>query len=221
MMFRFELSPLFMGSSLLINQLIRREEPINKGGCSNLNMQRCMYHSSTYMHQSTTDNSRTTATTTTGTGTTTTKGPNSRSTSPTSTVVNSKWVINMSKKQEKVLAHGPNYVVTPRSPLIGKYITTIKKTCQNLNHREADEMRAEIKAAIQRSHPSRHKISREEQKTLTELKKDDTRVILSTDKVVCLVVMDKEEYIGKVEELLKEKTYKIIPKALPTGKSAS
>ena len=46
---------------------------------------------------------------------------------------------------------------------------------------------------------------------MRELKKDDTRVILTADKGVCLVVMDKEEYIGKAEELLKEKTYKVIP----------
>ena len=46
---------------------------------------------------------------------------------------------------------------------------------------------------------------------MRELKKDDTRIILTADKGVCLVVMDKEEYIGKAEELLKEKTYKIIP----------
>ena len=43
------------------------------------------------------------------------------------------------------------------------------------------------------------------------MKKDDTRVILTADKGVCLVVLDKEEYIKKAEELLQEKTYKIIP----------
>ena len=41
---------------------------------------------------------------------------------------------------------------------------------------------------------------------MRELKKDDTRVILTADKGVFMVVMDKEEYIGKAEELLKEKT---------------
>ena len=72
-------------------------------------------------------------------------------------------------------------------------------------------MRAEIKAAIKRSHPPRPNITREEQRALRELKNDDTRIILTADKGVCLVVMDKEEYIEKTEELLKEKTYKIIP----------
>ena len=55
---------------------------------------------------------------------------------------------------------------------------------------------------------------------MRELKKDDTRVILTADKGVCLVVMDKEEYIGKAEELLKEKSYKIIPTD-PTNRQKS
>ena len=72
-------------------------------------------------------------------------------------------------------------------------------------------MRAEIKAAIKRSQPPRPNITREEQRALRKLKKDDTRVILTADKGVCLVVLDKKEYIKKAEELLKEKTYKITP----------
>ena len=122
----------------------------------------------------------------------------------------------MSKKpqpepQVKLLAHGPNYAVTPSNPLIGEYIAAVEKTCQSLTQGEADEIRAGIKAAIKRSHPPRPNITREEQKALRELKKDDTRVILTADKGVCLVVLDKDEYMKKAEELLKEKTYKIIP----------
>ena len=127
----------------------------------------------------------------------------------------SKWVINMSKKpltesQLKLLAHGPNYVVTPRNPPIGEYIAAVENTCQSLTQGEADEMRAEIKAAIKRSHPSGSNITREEQRALRELKKEDTRVILTADKGVCLVVLDKDEYIRKAEEILEEKTYKVI-----------
>ena len=128
----------------------------------------------------------------------------------------------MSKKpltepQMKLLAHGPNYVVTPSSPPIGEYIAAVEKTWQSLTQGEADEMRAEIKAAIKRGHPPRPNITREEHRALRELKKDDTRVILTADKVVCLVVLDKEVYIEKAEELLKDKTYNTIPTD-PTNK---
>ena len=64
----------------------------------------------------------------------------------------------MSKKQltdpqVKLLAHEPHYAVTPRNLPIGEYIAAVAKTCQNLTQGEADEMRAEIKAAIRKSHP--------------------------------------------------------------------
>ena len=203
-----------------LDRLMRKEESVNKGGSSNPNMPRYMYHSSknTYMYQSSTDSLSTTASTTPDNGTSEDPTTNSRSTTTTSTAVKSKskWVTNMSKKpltesQVKLLANGPNYAVAPRNPPSAEYITAVEKTCQNLTQGEADEMRAEIKAAIKRSHPPRPNITREEQRALRELKKDDTRVILTADKGVCLLVVDKDEYIRKAEELLKEKTYKIIP----------
>ena len=134
-----------------LDKLIRKEELINKGGHSkSVNMQR-------YMHQSSTNSSRKTAITTTATPTTN-DPENSRSTTATSTVRKFKWVINMSKKpltnaQEKLLAHGPNYVITPRSPPTGEYIAAVEQTCQSLTQGEADEMRAKIKAAIKKGHP--------------------------------------------------------------------
>ena len=53
-------------------------------------------------------------------------------------------------------------------------------------------------------------ISKEELKALKELKLDNNRLILTVDKGVALVVIDKDEYIKKAEDLLKEKTYKKI-----------
>ena len=204
-----------------LDQLMSKEEPVNRGGCSNPNpnMQRYMYHSGNRcMYQSSTDNSSRTSSTTPETSTTSEDPNNSGATSTTTTAVksNSKWVINMSKKpltepQVKLLAHGPNYAVTPSNPPIGEYIAAVEKSCQSLTQGEANEMRAEIKAAIKRNHPPRPNITREEQRALRELKKDYTRVILTADKGLCLVVLDKDEYIKKAEELLKEITYKIIP----------
>ena len=65
--------------------------------------------------------------------------------------------------------------------------------------------------------PPKANITKEEQKAMIELKKDTNRVILTADKGTCLVVMDKEEYINKAQDLLKEEAYKIIPED-PTNK---
>ena len=52
------------------------------------------------------------------------------------------------------------------------------------------------------------------------MKKDKNRMILTTDKGVSIVVIDKEEYIRKAEDLLRHPTYKTIPTD-PTNKYKS
>ena len=115
------------------------------------------------------------------------------------------------------MTHGPNFAITPRCPPIGEYIAAVEQTCQNMAQGEAEELRAEVKAVLKKIQPPKPNITKEEQKALKELKKDTNRVILTADKGTCLVVMDKEEYINKAQELLKEETYRIIPED-PTNK---
>ena len=117
----------------------------------------------------------------------------------------------LTEAQKQPLAHGSNFAISPRSPPIGEYIAAVEQTCQSLAHGEAEELCAEGKAVIKKIQPPRPNITRQEQKALKELREDHNRVILTSDKGVCLVVMDKEEYIKKAEELLNQGTYKIIP----------
>ena len=149
--------------------------------------------------------------------TTSTLASNSRPTSSTSAAGNlrDRWVMNLSRiplteAQENLLAHGPNFAITPRNPPIGEYIAAVEQTCQNLAQGEAEELRGEVKAVPKKCQPPRNNITKEEQKALNELRKDSSRVILTADKGTCLVVMDRDEYIKKAEELLKEDTYKIM-----------
>ena len=51
--------------------------------------------------------------------------------------INNMWVRNISstpltKAQVKVLSHGPNFVVVPRCPPVGKYIAHIEEACTQL-----------------------------------------------------------------------------------------
>ena len=68
-----------------------------------------------------------------------------------------------------------------------------------------------MKAVLKKIPLPRPKISREEHKALKELREDNTSVVLTAGKWICLMVMDKGEYINKAEELLNQETYKIIP----------
>ena len=85
----------------------------------------------------------------------------------------------------------------------------VEQVCQKLTPSEVDALRVKVKAILKKTPPPRH--NKEEQKAIGELKRDKTRVILTADKGVSLVVMDKEQYINKAEELLDQPTYQTIP----------
>ena len=60
-------------------------------------------------------------------------------------------------------------------------------------------------------------ITREERKAIRELKEDKSRMVLTADKGVALVVIDTTDYNKKAEELLQQPTYQPIPTD-PTSK---
>ena len=127
-----------------------------------------------------------------------------------------KWVINLSRApltqvQASLLAHGPGYAVTPKHPPYGDYIAAIEKACSTMEPNSAEELRAEIRGSLKHTHPTRSNINREEVQALAELKRDSSKVILTADKGIALVIMDKPDYNTKAQELLNDrKTYKEI-----------
>ena len=128
-----------------------------------------------------------------------------------------KWVINLSStpltdEQENLLAHGQKFVITPREAPVKEYIAAEEQACTKLEQGKQEEFRVEVKRLIKQDQNNRRQanISKEEYKALRELKMDNNRLILTADKGVALVVIDKAEYIKKAEDLLKEKTYKKI-----------
>ena len=52
--------------------------------------------------------------------------------------------------------------------------------------------------------PQKTNISREEHQAIKELKEDHTRVVLTVDKGVATMVMDKQDYMDKALSLLRD-----------------
>ena len=129
---------------------------------------------------------------------------------------NNKWVKNLSRRpltkaQENILSHGPNYAIVTREPPIGEYVAQIERVCQSLTQGEGEELRAEVKAIMKKTKPPKLNISKEEARAIKELKKDQDRMVLTADKGVSMVVMDREEYERKSEDLLNQPTYRALP----------
>ena len=126
------------------------------------------------------------------------------------------WVKNLSstpltKEEEKILSNGPNYAIVPKKPPIGEYVATIEQICNQLVQGKVEELRGEDKEALKNVHPPRPNLSRSEKEALDSLRKDKSRVILMADKGVSMVVMDRDDYNIKAEELLHQPTYRPIP----------
>ena len=126
------------------------------------------------------------------------------------------WVKNLStttltKDQIKALAQGPNYAIVPRSPPVGEYIMVIENVCNQLQQGKVEELRGEIKSVLKNIHTPRSNIMREERKAIDELRRDKNKMILTADKGVSMVVIDREDYNQKAEALLQESAYRPIP----------
>ena len=93
-----------------------------------------------------------------------------------------------------------------------------KKHAKKLDNGQADSLRGEITEILLEAKKPIPNLSKTESKALKELREDESIVILPADKGKCLVIMDNDEYIQKMEDKLKDvTTYKPI-KSDPTNK---
>ena len=138
---------------------------------------------------------------------------------------NNNWVRNHSKTpltdaQKRLLSHGPNFVIMPRDPPTIDYIVATEKICNQLSSGKVEELRGEVKALLRKDHRIKPNIPKDEYQALRELKKDNTRQVLTADKGVSMVVLDSVEYTAKSEALLNQSNYKVL-KNDPTNKYKS
>ena len=118
----------------------------------------------------------------------------------------------MTPAQRSVLAKGPNYAVTPRQPPNLEYITAIEAACTKLSQQDAEELRANINRVLRSSHPPKPNLTKAQTSAIRELKRDRDRIVLTADKGVAMVIMDRQDYLNKANQLLNQDTYKTLTK---------
>ena len=121
--------------------------------------------------------------------------------------VGSKWVVNLSSSpltpvQVSLLSKGPNSGLTPTNPPYVEFVSAVEVACQRLTDQDAQELVVEVNILLKRTKPSKKNISREEMKALKELREDQDRMVLTADKGMAMVVMDRKEYQDKVDGIL-------------------
>ena len=91
-----------------------------------------------------------------------------------------------------------------------EYIAAIESACTKLSQQDAEELRADINQVLRPSHPQ-HNFTKAQFLAQRELKRDKDCIFLTADKGVAMVIMDRQDYINKVNSLLNQNTYRSIP----------
>ena len=71
--------------------------------------------------------------------------------------------------------------------------------CSKLKEKEAVELRSDVNVLLWKAKAPKPNLTRQESIGLAQLKKDKDRVILTADKGVAMVVMDREDYVNKAQ----------------------
>ena len=120
-----------------------------------------------------------------------------------------RWVLNLSKRplndaETSVLEKGLNFAVTPSKLPTDDLIVAAEQACSLLETDEAHQLRPKLSSIISSAKPPTPNISSSESKALKALAKDDSILVLPADKGRCTVILDKGEYITKVETMLSD-----------------
>ena len=78
----------------------------------------------------------------------------------------------------------------------------MEEACTRLPPREAEKLRAESSQLLRKKCPLKPNITLEEQIAIKEFKENHSWVVLTADKGVVMVVVDKEDYTDKALSLL-------------------
>ena len=92
----------------------------------------------------------------------------------------------------------------------------MEQASSKLPTQEADELRSDVNRLLKQSQSqctNHYNLNPIQCKALTQLKQDTSRVVLTVDKGVAMVIMDKEDYTNKAQALLQDNnTYKVLKK---------
>ena len=115
---------------------------------------------------------------------------------------------SLTDDEERVLALGLNYAVAPKQVPYQEIIVATEATARQLDAESAKTLRVRVSDALRTARPPQSNLDKGMKKALKDLKKDEEIVILPADKGNATVVMDRSEYLTKMNGMLEEDTYK-------------
>lgn len=112
-----------------------------------------------------------------------------------------------------MLAKGLNYAQAPSRIPIPEIIAAVEVGLSKASSTQAQLARMRITGQLTKTRPPPTNLHPEEQKAIKSLKQANSIVITKADKGNATVVMDRDDYYGKIRALLADAgTYKRLPK---------
>ncbi|KAJ4430702.1 hypothetical protein ANN_19293 [Periplaneta americana] len=111
-----------------------------------------------------------------------------------------------------VLARGLNFIPAPKKIPVADIISNIEGAIHQLPPDSAEEIRREVARAVTKATIPKPNISREENRALQMLGKNDNLVVLPADEGNATVLLSSTQYQEKIDQLLNDPAYKILKK---------
>ena len=114
----------------------------------------------------------------------------------------------LTQDEERVLALGLNFAVAPKRVPYREIIAATESTARQLDANGAKQLRICISEALHKARAPRSNLDKGMCKAIKDLKQDTEIVIVPADKGSATVVMDRSEYVTKMNAMLKDDTYR-------------
>ena len=112
----------------------------------------------------------------------------------------------LSKVEEKVLQKGSGFAVADKRIQYDEFVTATQQASKHLSQSHSLALKAEVTDILKNTTQSKSNLTKEELKAINNLRRDQSIIITPADKGKALVIMDKEEYVQKMEEKLADVT---------------
>ena len=124
-----------------------------------------------------------------------------------------KVVVNMSdrpltKPEESILALGLNFIPVPTSIPEKTIIAETEAVARSLEDEDAAKLRSAVQSCLNNPKLPKSNLTKCQMLALQQLEKDKNIVILPADKGNATVVLNKDDYNQKMNDLLKDASYK-------------
>ena len=125
----------------------------------------------------------------------------------------------LDEDEKELLSLGMNFAIPQHKLLIKEIITSTESTTRLLDPPSAQELQECVKSCIDKYKKTHYKteFGKRQSRALSRLQNDKSIVILPSDKGNATVVMNRTDYLKKIQDILDDNSYTLLKKD-PTKK---